>query len=240
MCIMYHLTYEGLRLKFLTIILFFIVSLYGTTESFILNTGGLLDQRAAEKINIIGNEVKAKLGVNIYLDIKGDNGVNIELGREDKIALMKQKETDLVSQVQKDLNSSQSFVILSLALDQKYANILCSDDLKSIIDKDDILDGYVIPLLATQDKNTLNSKVSAATLNGYAEIADSLAASKNIQLMSSIGSEGKVASTMWRVFMYTIVVIGILLYVLIILKEKKIKRQSEENLKKKDGEQIHE
>ncbi len=237
---MYHLTYEGLRLKFLTIILFFIVSLYGTTESFILNTGGLLDQRAAEKINIIGNEVKAKLGVNIYLDIKGDNGVNIELGREDKIALMKQKETDLVSQVQKDLNSSQSFVILSLALDQKYANILCSDDLKSIIDKDDILDGYVIPLLATQDKNTLNSKVSAATLNGYAEIADSLAASKNIQLMSSIGSEGKVASTMWRVFMYTIVVIGILLYVLIILKEKKIKRQSEENLKKKDGEQIHE
>ncbi len=40
--------------------------------------------------------------------------------------------------------------------------------------------------------------------------------------------------------MYTIVVIGILLYVLIILKEKKIKRQSEENLKKKDGEQIHE
>lgn len=227
-------------MKFLTIILFFIVSLYGTTESFILNTGGLLDQRAAEKINIIGNEVKAKLGVNIYLDIKGDNGVNIELGREDKIALMKQKETDLVSQVQKDLNSSQSFVILSLALDQKYANILCSDDLKSIIDKDDILDGYVIPLLATQDKNTLNSKVSAATLNGYAEIADSLAASKNIQLMSSIGSEGKVASTMWRVFMYTIVVIGILLYVLIILKEKKIKRQSEENLKKKDGEQIHE
>jgi len=227
-------------LKFLTIILFFIVSLYGNTENFILNSGGLLDQRAAEKINTIGNEVKGKLGVNIYLDIKGDNGISLELEREVRIEMMKQKEANLIASVQKDLNKTRSFVILSLALDQQYANILYSDDLKPIIDKDSILDGYVIPLLAAKDKNTLNSKVSAASLNGYAEIADSLAKSKNIQLISSIGSEGKVASSIWKVFMYSIVVIGIFLYVLIILKEKKIKRQSEENLKEKDREKVNE
>ncbi len=227
-----------MKLKLFAII--FIFFSYANGENFILNTGGLLDQRAAEKINTIGTEVKGKLNVNIYLDIKGDNGINTELERENRIALMKQKEADLVASIQKDLNTTRSFVILSLALDQKYTNILMSDDLKSIIDKDAILDGYVIPLLATQDKNTLNSKVSAATLNGYAEIADSLAKSKNIQLISSIGSEGKVASSIWKVFMYTLVVIGLILYVLIILKEKKIKRQSEENLKKKDGEQINE
>jgi hypothetical protein len=227
-------------LKFLTIIIFFIVSLYGNTENFILNSGGLLDQRAAEKINTIGNEVKGKLGVNIYLDIKGDNGISPELEREVRIEMMKQKEANLIASIQKDLNKTRSFVILSLALDQQYANILYSDDLKQIIDKDSILDGYVIPLLAAKDKNTLNSKVSAASLNGYAEIADSLAKSKNIQLISSIGSEGKVASSIWKVFMYSIVVIGIFLYVLIILKEKKIKRQSEENLKEKDREKVNE
>ncbi len=227
-------------MKFLTIIIFFIVSLYGNTENFILNSGGLLDQRAAEKINTIGNEVKGKLGVNIYLDIKGDNGISPELEREVRIEMMKQKEANLIASIQKDLNKTRSFVILSLALDQQYANILYSDDLKQIIDKDSILDGYVIPLLAAKDKNTLNSKVSAASLNGYAEIADSLAKSKNIQLISSIGSEGKVASSIWKVFMYSIVVIGIFLYVLIILKEKKIKRQSEENLKEKDREKVNE
>lgn len=227
-------------MKFLTIILFFIVSLYGNTESFILNTGGLLDQRAAEKINTIGNEVKTKLGVNIYLDIKGDNGINTELAKEERLVMMKQKEAELIAKVQKDINNSGTFVILSLALDQKYVNILSSNNLKDNLDKDSILDGYIIPLLATQDKNTLNSKVSAAALNGYAEIADSLAETKNIQLLSSIGSEGKVASTMWRVFMYTLVLAGIILYVIIILKEKKIKRQSEENLKEKDREKINE
>lgn len=221
-------------MKFLTIILFFIVSLYGNTENYILNTGGLLDQRAAEKINTIGNEVEEKLGIKIYLDIKGDNGINPELEREARISMMKQKEADLVASVQNDLNNTRSFVILSLALDQQYANIIYSDDLKTIIDKDSILDEYVIPLLAAKDKNTLKSKVSAATLNGYAEIADSLAKSKNIQLISSIGSEGKVASSIWKVFMYTIVVVGIFLYVLIILKERKIKRKSELNLQEKD------
>jgi hypothetical protein len=230
-----------LKFKFLTIILLFTVSLYGTTENFILNTSGLLDQRASEKINTIGDEVKAKMGVNIYLDIKGDNGINVELEREERISMMKQKEADLIAGVQKDLNNTHSFVILTLALDQQYANILYSDDLKNVIDKDAILDGYVIPLLAAQDKNTLNAKVSAAALNGYAEIADSLAERKGIQLLSSIGSEGKVASSIWKVFMYTLVVIGIVLYFIIILKEKKIKRETKENSKKEESrEKIHE
>jgi hypothetical protein len=230
-----------LKFKFLTIILLFTVSLYGTTENFILNTGGLLDQRAAEKINTIGNEVQGKLNINIYLDIKGDNGINPELEKQERLAIMKQKETDLINSVQKDLNRTHSFVILSFALDQKYVNILASDDLKDTIDKDSILDGYIIPLLATQDKNTLNAKVSAAALNGYAEIADSLAERKGIQLLSSIGSEGKVASSIWKVFMYTLVLAGIVLYVIIILKEKKIKRQSEKGIKKEEnGEKIHE
>lgn len=227
-----------MKFKFLTIIFIFSSFLYADAEKFILNTSGLLDQRAGEKINAMGNEVKSKLNVNIYLDIKGDNGINPELAREERLAIMKQKEADLISSIQKDLNTSKSFVILTLALDQKYINILCSDDLKNVIDKNSILDGYIIPLLATQDKNTLNSKVSAATLNGYAEIADTLSKNKGITLESSIGSEGKVASTMWRVFMYTLVIIGILLYIVIILKEKKIKRQS--NNKTKDEEKAHE
>lgn len=228
-------------MKFLALVFILTSYLFGAgTTNYVLNTGGLLDERANEKINTMGEEVVSKLGIAVYLDVKGDNGINPELPLKERIAMMKEKEETLISQVKNDLNQTKPFVILTLALDQKYANILMSDELKSSVDKDSILDGYVIPLLATQDKNTLKSKVSAATLNGYAQIADSLAQSKNVTLVSSIGSEGKVASTMWRVFMYTIVVIGILLYVLIILKEKKIKRQSEENLKKKDGEQIHE
>ncbi|MDD2699300.1 MAG: hypothetical protein PHF17_10900 [Arcobacteraceae bacterium] len=221
-----------MKIKLLLPVFILLSFSYGATANFILNTGGLLDERAAQKINTIGTEVNTKLGVHIYLDVKGDNGINPDLPLKERIAIMKTKEEQLILQVQNDMNQSKSFAILTLALDQKYANILMSDDLKSILDRDSILDGYVIPLVAAQDKNTLNSKVSAATLNGYAQIADSLAKNKNITLQSSIGSEGKIASTIWKVFMYTIVLIGIILYFVIILREKKIKKAYNEKLKK--------
>lgn len=208
--------------------------MYANTENFILNTAGLLDQRAGEEINTMGNEVKSKLRVRVYLDIKGSNGINPDLPLKERIPLMKQKEADLIASIQEDLNETQSYVILTLALDQKYSNILMSENLRNIIDKNSILDEYVIPLLAAQDKNTLNSKVSAACLNGYAEITDTLAENKDIKLVSSIGSEGKVASSIWRVFMYTLVLSGIILYFVVILRERKIKQQSKSEVKNKE------
>lgn len=220
------------------LVLFFLLvsSLNGANiNNFILNTGGLLDQRAGEEINTMGNELKTKLGVSVYLDIKGDNGIDPDAPLKDRIASMKQKESDLIATVLKDSNGTKSYAILTIAIDQKYANILYSDDLSKIIDKDSILDGYVIPLLAAFDKNTLNSKVSAAALNGYAQITDVLAQDKGIKLESSIGSEGKVASSIWRVFMYTIVVAGIILYFIIVLREKKIKKEFEEKNKKEEN-----
>ena len=218
--------YKHIRKGVLLASLFLISNLYG--NEFILNSGGLIDQRAYEKINTIGNEATAKLGVNIYLDVKGDNGINPDLPLKDRIAIMKQKENALISQIKLDLNGTKPFVVLTVALDQQYANILMSDDLKNIVDRDSILDEYVIPLLAAKDKNTLNSKVSAAALNGYAEISDEIALSKGVTLTSSIGSEGKTASTIWKVFMYTMVLSGIILYFLVILREKKIKAKTNE------------
>jgi ABC-type antimicrobial peptide transport system permease subunit len=199
-----------------------------TNTNYILNTSGLIDERAFIKINEIGAEVKDRLNINIYLDVKGDNGINIDLSMREKIKQMKAIEKELVSKLLKP------YVVLTLALDQKYSNILFSDDsLKKIIDRDDILDGYVIPLLAAKDKNTLMSKVSAASFNGYAQIGDSIADSKKIELVSSIGSQGKIASTIWKMFMYTMVIIGIVSYFFIILKEKKYKK---EFYKRKDEE----
>jgi hypothetical protein len=187
-------------------------------NSYILTHDGLIDQRAQNKILEIGDEVKLKLQTNIYIDIKEDNGLNIELPRAERIKLMKIIEKKLV----KDLKPP--YAILTIAVNQLYANILMSNDLKDVINKDDILDGYVIPLLASKDKNTLFAKTSAATLNGFAQLADSVAKSKNIKLNSSIGSEGKVAGTIWKMFMYTLVLTGIILYAVIVMREKKWKK----------------
>ena len=207
-----------MKIKLLFLLLLTISNLQAIQNPYILTHDGLIDIRAQDKILEIGNETKTKLKVNLYIDIKENNGIDPKEDRAIRQKLMKEKEQLIVQNLQKP------YAVLTISIDQLYTNILISDDLKDIIDRDDILDNYVIPLLASKDKNSLFAKTSAAVLNGFAQMADSVATSKNIKLESSIGSEGKTAGTIWKVFMYTLVVVGLFLYVVIILRERKYKK----------------
>ena len=184
-------------------------------QNFILSDDGLLDPRAKIKINEIGKETKEKLDVNIYIYVKSTLGLADNIKGKDKFNFIKNYENQITSSLAKP------YVLMSMSVEETHINLLMSDELKDTIDKDDILNGYVVPLLASKDKNTLLAKVSAAMLNGYAAISDSIAESKEIKLESSIGSEGKTASTIWRVFMYTMVVIGLLVYTYVVLIRRK-------------------
>lgn len=197
----------------LSLLFFFCQNL--SAQNFILNDDKLIDDRAKEKINQIGTETKSKLGVNIYIYTKSTLGLDENIKTKDKLELIKTHENELLSTLEKP------YVLLSVLVEETHVNLLFSDDFKSVLDKNDILDGYVVPLLASKDKNTLFAKVSAASLNGYAAIADTLAESKNIKLESSIGNSGKVSSTIWRVLMYTIVILGLFAYTYAILKKRK-------------------
>ncbi len=112
-------------------------------------------------------------------------------------------------------------MIITISLEDTHVNLYYSDTLEKIIDKNEILDDYVVPLLASKDKNTVGSKVSASVLNGYAAVADKLADSKNIELESNIGNQGRVASTIWRVFIYFVLLSALLAYIYAILRKRK-------------------
>ena len=186
-----------------------------SAQQFILNDDKLIDDRAAVKINEIGAEVKSKLGVNIYVYAKSNLGLDENLKTKEKLDFIRNNENQIISTLE------EPYVLLTIAVEETHVNLLFSDDFKDILDKNDILDGYIVPLLASQDKNTLFAKVSAATLNGYAAIADTLAEAKQIKLETSIGNAGKVSSTIWRVLMYTLVVLGLLAYTYAILRKRK-------------------
>ena len=186
-----------------------------SAQEFILNDDKLIDIRAKEKINQIGAETKSKLGVNIYVYAKSTLGLDENIKTKEKIDIIKSNENQIISKLE------NPYVLLSISVEETHVNLLFSEEFKTILDKDDILDGYVVPLLASKDKNTLFSKVSAATLNGYGAIADTIADSKNIKLESSIGNSGKVSSTIWRVLMYTIIILGLFAYTYAILKKRK-------------------
>ncbi len=184
-------------------------------SNFILNDDGLMDPRAIEKIDQIGLETKSKLNVNVYIYVKKSLGLPDKVDSKVKFDAIKKFENDVI----KDMKGS--YVLIITSIEDMHINLFESDDLKEIISKDDILDGYIIPLLASKDKNSLYAKVSAAMLNGYAAVSDTIAESRDMKLDSSIGSQGIVSSTIWRVFMYTLIVGGLLLYIYAMLKRRK-------------------
>jgi hypothetical protein len=169
-------------------------------------------------MNQIAEEIKLKLNINLYLYVTKNNNITEQYGdeRDNRSREFENKVLDLI-------DTKNNYVVLILAIDQKWLNIRMSSELKDIIDIKDIRE-YLRPLLASKDKNTLSAKISAACFNGYAQIADVLAEDKGIELISSIGSEGKIAGTIWKVFMYSMVLIGIISYILIIIRERKMKK----------------
>ena len=196
-----------------SLLLFLFTNSFAT--NFIINDDNLIDSRAKTKIDEIGGEVKAKLGVNVYVHVKGTLGLDSKMPTKEKIEYIKTYESNIL----RDLESP--YVILTVALEETHVNLYFSESLKDIIDKNSILNDYVVPLLASKDKNTLPSKIRSAALNGYSRVADSLANSKNIVLEKNIGNEGKVSSTIWRVFVYFLVISGLLAYTYAVLKKRK-------------------
>ncbi|RLA74744.1 MAG: hypothetical protein DRG11_03850 [Epsilonproteobacteria bacterium] len=202
--------------------IFSIILFVSVATSTILQDDNLIDKRAVVKLQEITNELKQKTNTDIYVHLSKDNGLSDELGVENMIKQIKQKEQKIIS------TTDGSYVVVFLSIKQKYINMISSKDIKDIINKDDIIDNYMVPLLASFDKNELQSKVSASVLNGVAQIADVIAKSKNIKLKSSIGSAGKTAGSIWQMFIYTIVLLGIISYFFIILREKKLKKNKYE------------
>jgi len=196
-----------------SLLLFLSTNIYAS--KFILSDDGLIDPRTIVKVNEIGNEAQSKLGVNIYVYAKTSLGLEKNISTKDKIKYIKDYEASITKTLVKP------YVLLTMAIEDTHVNLIVSSNLKKIVDKNEILNDYVVPLLASKDKNSTFAKASASLLNGYAAIADTIAQSKNIELESSIGSSGKVAGTIWKVFMYTLVVIGILLYSYAMLRRKK-------------------
>ena len=130
----------------------------GFAQNFILKDD-LIDNRAKDKIVEIGNEVKTKTGVNIYVYSTSSFNLDKDISTKDKIDYIKNYELDILK------NLETPYVIITISLEDTHVNLYYSDTLEKIIDKNEILDDYVVPLLASKDKNTVGSKVSASVLN---------------------------------------------------------------------------
>jgi len=166
----------------------------------ISNEDNILNERAIKKINEMGTELNSKTGINVFISIhKSLNGSTIK---------------DFEYKISKGL--VKPFVLFTFAKADKQIDIICSESVKDKFDKETVLDDYAIPLIVMKPKRGTNpdAPYAAGLFNGYAEIIDEIAKSKEVEIKSTIGSESKNSTDILRYFIEitTFLVVIVLIY----------------------------
>ncbi len=162
----------------------------------------LLNPEASKLIEEMGNELISKTGINGYVVATNENFI---------------EKFNLVEYSKKyEANVSKPYVILIFAPNAiitaksetkgRVALIPSSEDLRELYDKSDVMDA-TIDVVAVQDKNTKEDKYNIGIVQGFSELADQIASSKNIEMTTTLPNETKIIISVLRV----IVMIGALL-----------------------------
>ncbi len=188
----------GVR-KFILIFIFLLSQSLALGANFVINNDEILSQKVSVKLNEIGSELYAKSGINLVVGVYKDGELE---------ALFKEQ------------NLSSPYAFLLLIKDKKKVEIFADSNTSKLFNKEQILSvnpesGTIIPILVSKNgKDVYN----AAILNGYADIAEQIASSLNLQLESSVGNSNKTTLNFLRFFIY-----GLVAFFVIVVFYKKVK-----------------
>mgnify|MGYP003972377431 CR=1 FL=1 len=130
-------------------------------------------EKAAVKMEKISDELREKTDYKIYISAKETiNGQSI---------------TKYSQELAKKLEAP--YVLITFASVEEQIELVMSEGLEKILDKDDILDDSIIPLFVEHRKDiTKSTQYSAGLFNGLSVISDKLALSKGVVLEHSVGN----------------------------------------------------
>lgn len=174
-------------------------------QNFVINDDKILSDRVSAKLQSIGEELYEKSGIVLsvaaYEDI-GEEGL---------------------SERAKRLNFKAPYALLILAVKPKKIEIFADEDTLKLFDKEQVLSphsesGTILPILVSKNgKDVYN----AAILNGYADIAEQIAANLGITLVNGLGNANKNTLNFLRALIY-----GFLAVVAIFIIYKKLRAKN--------------
>lgn len=188
----------GVR-KFILIFIFLLSQSLALGANFVINNDEILSQKVSVKLNEIGSELYAKSGINLAVGVYKDGELETLF---------------------KEQNLSSPYAFLLLIKYKKKVEIFADANTSKLFNKGQILSvnpesGTIIPILVSKNgKDVYN----AAILNGYADIAEQIASSLNLQLESSVGNSNKTTLNFLRFFIY-----GLVAFFIIVIFYKKVK-----------------
>jgi hypothetical protein len=164
---------------------------------FVIVNEEIIDDRAILKIKDLGIELQDKAGISVYISAQ------VSL----KGKTIKEYEQAIASTLK------APYVLLSFARNETKVDIINSDGIDELFDKEQILSpfpwsGTIIPLLSMHGKD-LKAQESAAMLNGYADIVEQIAKSKGIELQGAIGSENQNVYSLLKIIFYGTIFVAV-------------------------------
>ena len=160
----------------------------------------------AQQIERIGAELHEKSGVGVYLIVLKEFDQNQSIIDYEREAIKMIKEPA---------------VLLTFSEMDKQVDIFASpESLYKDFDKESILSplasfgGTIIPLLTAKARDIpVKEKYAAALTNGYADITEQIADSRDIVLEHAVGSGSKTFINIIRVIFYGMIVYGLFFYI---------------------------
>lgn len=144
----------------------------------------ILKPEASKLIEEMADELLSKTKINGYVIATNENFPE----RFNLVAYSKKYEANL----------SKPYVILIFAPNAvitaksgekgRVALIPSSKEITSLYDKSDVMDA-TIDVIAVKDKNTIEDKHNIGVLQGFSELADQIAASKDIEMTTTLPNE---------------------------------------------------
>ncbi len=141
--------------------------------TYIIQNDNIINEKVSSKVESLGDELYKKTSISVYVTLPA--------------SLREKSINEYAKELVKKLK--EPYVLLVLAKKEKKVDIVNSKILDDKFDKEGILSpfpwsGSIIPLLSVKKDN---DNYNVAVLNGYADIVEQIAKSKNIVLEGALG-----------------------------------------------------
>ena len=162
----------------------------------------LLKPEASKMIETMADELLSKTGINGYLVATNENFPE----KFNLVEYSKKYESSISKPYVMLIFAPNATITKKSEQKGRVAIIASSKGLEILYDKSDILDA-TIDIIAVKDKNSIEDKYNIGIVQGFSELADQIASSKDIKMETTIPNDTKI---IFRI-LETIVVIGAVL-----------------------------
>ncbi|RRS31861.1 MAG: hypothetical protein P794_03025 [Epsilonproteobacteria bacterium (ex Lamellibrachia satsuma)] len=144
----------------------------------------LLKPEASKLIEQMGDELFSKTGINGYVVATNENfpqGANL-------VAYSKKYEFNISKPYVMLIFAPNAIITKESGQKGRVAIIPSSKDIASLYSKSDVMDA-TIDVVAAKDDNTKEDKFNIGIVQGFSELADQIASSKNMKLKTTIPND---------------------------------------------------